>query len=253
MKPNLRMSSNLRVHISPIGYEFRRATEPLIKMQADKVYLITYRQDDDAAKFFAQVKKELAQNYKHIRVEEVFIDIWNLYECIEKFREIILKEKGNHIYVNVSTGTKITAIAGMLAAMLWKAIPYYAPVSYPPSKEIKIPSTEHVEVPDLLPVYDMIKPDKEIMLVLSLLKSHGGIMKKSHLIEKLEESGEIKIRDEKIIKLTPAAKHSQLRAILDPMEKEWHFIKIESSGRRSEIIITEQGETALKIFGVSNT
>lgn len=252
MKSNSSMSSNLRVHISPVGFEFRRVTEPLTRMQADKVYLVTYHQNDDAVKFFGQIKKEIAQNYKHIRVQEVFIDIWNLYECIEKFREIILKEKGNHIYINVSTGTKITAIAGMLAAMLWKAIPYYAPVSYPSPKEIKTPSTEHVEDPDLLPVYDMIKPDKETMLILSLLELSGGKMKKSKLIEKLEEVGEIKIRDENVTKLTAAAKHSQLRAILDPMEKEWHFVNIEASGRRSEVTISEQGKTALKIFGTTN-
>src|SRR3989344_5218468 len=106
------MSVNLRIHIAPVGFEFLRVTEPLIRMQADKVYLITYEKDDKAAKFFSQIKKELGQKYRHIKVEEVFVDIWNLYDCIEKFREIILSEKNNHVYINVSTGTKITAIAG---------------------------------------------------------------------------------------------------------------------------------------------
>lgn len=98
-----------------------------------------------------------------------FLDIWNLYECIEKFREIILDEKGNHVYINVSTGTKITAIAGMLSCMLWDAYPYYAPVSYP-TKETKILPTEHVQDSDILPVYDIKKPKSEFMLILSLLQ-----------------------------------------------------------------------------------
>src|SRR5579864_6987817 len=146
------MSGNLRIHIVPVGFEFLRVTEPLIRMQADKVYLVTYQEDDNATKFFAKIKKELSQKYRHIKVEEVFIDIWDLYECIQKFREIILLEKGNHVYINVSTGTKITAIAGMLSCMLWDAVPYYAPVRYPSSQEIEMP-TEQVLDPESLPVY----------------------------------------------------------------------------------------------------
>src|SRR5574341_882622 len=155
------MSRNLRVHIAPVGFDFRRVTVPLIQMQADKVYLVTYSPDDNAKKFFGQVKKELAQNYEHIQVQEVFLDVWNLFDCLEKFRQIILKENGNHIYINVSTGTKITGIAGMLSCMLWGASPYYARVSYPSAKETEIPPTEYVEEPDILPVYEIKKPGHE--------------------------------------------------------------------------------------------
>lgn len=244
------MSRNLRVHIAPVGFDFRRVTVPLIQMQADKVYLVTYSPDDNAKKFFGQVKKELAQNYEHIQVQEVFLDVWNLFDCLEKFRQIILKEKGNHIYINVSTGTKITGIAGMLSCMLWGASPYYARVSYPSAKETEIPPTEYVEEPDILPVYEIKKPGHEILLVLSLLKANGGRMKKARLIEKLESLEIIRIRDETKTELSSAAKHSQLRAILDPMENEWGYVEVKASGRRSEVFLTEKGGTALQIFGV---
>ena len=242
------MSANLRIHIAPVGFEFRRVTEPLIRMQADKVYLITYEEADAATKFFSQIKKELSQNYKHILVKEVFLNIWNLYECIEKFREIILNERGNHVYINVSTGTKITAMAGMLSCMLWSAYPYYAPVSYP-IKQTKALPTEHVQDSDILPVYDIKKPKPEFMLILSLLQFRGGVMRKSEIIEKLEEMKILRKTDETGRELKGPAKHSQLRALLDPMELEWNYVKVKASGRRSEVSITEQGETALKIFG----
>ena len=107
------MQRNLRVHVSPVGYQSLRISEPLIKMRADKVYLITYSSDNKTAKeYYNKILKELLQKYKHIKVEEVTINIWDLFECLEKFREIIKSEKGNHVYINVSTGTKITAIAG---------------------------------------------------------------------------------------------------------------------------------------------
>lgn len=248
------MSANLRIHIVPVGFEFRRVTEPLVRMQADKVYLVTYGKDDSARKFFLQIKKELGQNYKHIKVEEVFVDVWNLYDCIEEFREIVLEENkmGNHVYVNVSTGTKITSIAGMLSCMLWGAYPYYARVSYPSVKGIELPPTEHVEEPDLLPVYDVKRPKPELLLALSILKANRGRMRKVRLIEKLEAVGVIQLRDESKSALTKAAKHSQLRALIDPLEKEWKYIRVEAKGRRSEVIITEQGETALKIFGLQD-
>lgn len=245
------MPRNLRVHIAPIGFEFRRVTEPLVRMQADKVYLLTLSPQDRAKEFYVQIKGELSLNYKHIRIEEVFIDIWDFYACVEEFREIILKEQieGNHVYVNVSTGTKITAIAGMLSCMMWGGYPYYARTSYVTTREIEVPPTELVEEADILPVYDIKKPRPDILYVLSLLKENGGRLKKLRLIEKLESIGTIRLKDETKREFTESAKHSQLRAILDPMEIEWNYIKVEARGRRSEVFITEQGETALRIFG----
>jgi len=243
----------LRVHIAPVGFQFRRVTEPLIAMQADKAYLISYSQDDAAAKFLRQIVKHLDDNYKHIKVEEVFLDIWNLYACIEKLRDIILSEKGNHIHINVSTGTKITAIAGMLACMLWGATPYYARVSYPSTKESDTLQTEHVLEPDILPTYDINKPRAEFMLVLSLIKQVGGRIRKAELIQKLEHLNVIHPRDESRREFTEGAKHSQLRAILKPMETEWKYVRVESSGRRSDVFLTDQGDAALRIFGVMKT
>ena len=61
--------------------------------------------------------------------------------------------------------------------------------------------------------------------------------------------GLIRVKDENKRFLTEPAKHSQLRAILEPLEKEWKYVQVEASGRRSIVTITEQGETALKVFG----
>jgi hypothetical protein len=221
-----------------------------MKMLADKVYLVSLGGEDDAAvKFVSYMNRDLSQNYEHIKVVEVTVDVWDLYDCVGKYREIILKEKGNHLYINVSTGTKVTAIAGMLSCMLWRATPYYARVSYPQPKSVESPRTEHVLEPDLLPTYEIKKPKSEILLVLKMLKEHQGKLRKGGLIRELEVAGIIRVKDENIAELSESAKHSQLRAILDPMEREWGFITVEASGRRSEVSITEQGENALRIFG----
>lgn len=248
----LAMVKNLRIHIVPVGFEFRRVTEPLIELQADKVYLITYKKKDNATKFLSNIKKELSQNYKHVTIKEIFLDIWNLYNCIEKFREIIFEEKDNHVYINVSTGTKITAIAGMLSCMLWNAEPYYAPIWYK-NKKGKTILSQHVENSDMLPVYEIIKPPTKFMKILNLLQqSNDKMMRKSKLIDELEEMKILRMVDEKGMKLSGPAKHSHLRALLNPMELQWKYVTVKASGRRSEVTITEQGENALRIFGCEN-
>jgi len=243
------MSVKLRVHISPVGFEFLRVTEPLINMKADKVYLVSFKPDDAAKNYVSKIKMELSQKYKHIQVEDVYVDLWNLYDSVEKFREIIFKEEGNQVYINVSTGTKITAIAGMMVCMMWGAIPYYAKVSYKHSRRIEEYETEIVEDADILPVYDINKPERNIMLILKLIEKNGDKMRKSRIIDELKKADVIKIKDEKKTVLTKSAEHSQLRAILDPMENQWKFIRIESRGRMSEVSLTDKGKAALKIFG----
>lgn len=242
------MSANLRVHIAPIGFEYRRVTKPLIDMRADKVYLIKHKNNDKAANFYTQIEKELAQRYKHIQIEDVLLDIWDLYECIGGFRKIILQEEENQVYVNVSTGTKITAIAGMLSCMLWNAQPYYAPIFYV-NRTPMVNTSEHVSDPKTFPAYSINKPRSEFMQILDMLHRHGGTMKKYQIIEKLEEAEVIQKTDDKGVEFSASAKHSKLRSLLDPMMIEWKLISVKASGRKSEVSIEPQGETALKIFG----
>jgi len=243
------MSVRERVHISPVGFEFLRITTPLIDLKADKVYLICYQPDDAAKKYLAMIKEELSQKYRHIVIKEVFVDLWNLYDCVGKFREIIETEKANDIFINVSSGTKITAIAGMMVCMMSNAVPYYTGVSFVHSRRIEECETEILQNTDFLPVYSMNKPDRNMMFILDLLQKNGDKMKKSRIIDELKKNDTIKLKDEKKHILTKSAEHSQLRAILDPMENHWKFINVEARGRLSEVSLTDKGKAALKIFG----
>ena len=222
-------------------------------MRADIVYLVKYvDSDDDAAnEFYSKIMRELEQNYQQIQVKEVFLNLWDLYECMEGFRKIILDAGENHVYVNVSTGTKITSIAGMLSCMMWNAHPYYAPISYVGKKTI-IDVSEHVSESYDLPTYSIKQPKPEFMLILDVLNRHEGCMRKSLLIEELEGMNVIKSLDMDGNKLSSPAKHNRLRALLDPMEIEWNLITVRTSGRSSEVSVQEQGITALKIFGINN-
>src|SRR5881296_1292917 len=111
--------------------------------------------------------------------------------------------------------SKVSSIAGILAYMIWKGTPYYAHIEYNDKKDPAdgLPE-EDVTVIDEIPVYSINKPKAESLVVLKILDSvkegREGIpkiMKKSRLIEKLEESG---IIDKN---LSIGAKHSKLKGL----------------------------------------
>ena len=248
-------SSNLRVHISPVGFDpVDRIAGPLLQYKADKVYLVSKGKNDRASLNMTQIKAKLKE-HPHIELHEVYVDIWDLFCCLEKFRSIFESERGNHIHVNVSTGSKITAIAGMLACMLWKGAPYYAQLDYDGNGGNNRPATlldtRKVQDTEFLPVYQINMPVPESLQVLSIIDGKGsgsssGRMSKKELIEELQQL--------KIIPVYPPSKsrsapHSRLRAILDSLELQWQFVETRSRGRSSEVSLTEQGKSALRIFG----
>ena len=99
------MKTPLRVHICPVGFEVQRVADPLGRMRADKAYLVTYRADDPARQCVAKIKEDLLKKNSGIQVIEEYVNIWNLVDCIAKFKEIIRKERDNAVYINVSTGS----------------------------------------------------------------------------------------------------------------------------------------------------
>jgi hypothetical protein len=239
------MRTPLRVHICPVGFEVQRVADPLGRMRADKAYLVSYRADDPAHQCVSRIKEILLKENSGIQVIEEYVNIWNLVECITKFKEIIRKERGNAVFINVSTGTKVTAIAGTIVSMLEGSTPYYAKVDHAQQRQI-IPTREKVEEPFEVPVYGLHPPRPEALRVLEFVEKSGGSVRKKDLIKKLREI-EI-IRPVTKTDLSPAAAHSQLRALLDPLEREWHFVKVESRGRSSKVSLTEQGTIGLRIF-----
>ena len=242
------MVDYLRVHIVPVGHDSTRITEPLVRRKADKVYFIRHV-DDEKSSYYDFITEELKN--KGIEIHEKFVDIWDLFKCIEKFKEIVNLEKDNHVYVNVSTGSKISAIAGMLTSMLLENVePYYVHIEYPPQATTKV-KKQVVEKDDELPVFGINQPQKTFLTVLNILSKRDDKMKKSELIEKLVKNGVIKQKDTTKNVFTVHAKHSQLRAILDPMERNWDFVKIKGRGRSSKVEITSQGNFALRIFSNS--
>jgi len=199
---------------------------------------------------------KILRKEKYLQVEKRAMDIWNLFDCLQTYKKIINEEeekggKNAHIYINVSTGSKVSSIAGTLACMIWKGTPYYAHIEYNDKKDPAdgLPD-EDVTTIDEIPVYSINKPKPESLLVLKILHSikeeKPKMMKKSRLIEELEEAS---IIDKN---LSIGAKHSKLKGLLNSISiagSDNPLVEVEYKGKQSNVILTTQGESTLKIFG----
>jgi Family of unknown function (DUF6293) len=249
----------LRVHIATVGFRVRRVTEPLIRERADKVYLIT-KSHDLHPKTMASLDKilKILRKERYLQIEKRTTDIWNLFECLQTYKKIIKEEeerggKDTHIYINISTGSKISCIAGTMACMIWKGTPYYAHIVYNHVKKDPADGLpdEEVTTIDEIPVYSINKPKPESLAVLKILDSAKGgnrlkMMKKGRLIQELEEAGMIDNN------ASIGAKHSKLKGLLNSISiagSDNPLVEVEYKGKQSNVILTTQGESTLKIFG----
>jgi hypothetical protein len=240
---------NLRVHIAFMGYHVKRITDPLIRARADKLYLVTHYKENDKARKCKDNVLKILHKEKYIQIEKRTADIWNLFQCLGVYRDIIQHEQ-NSIYVNVSVGSKISAIGGILACMLYgKGTPYYAHIEYDDADKNEN-LDENVTKIEELPVYSLGTPKPESLSLLKILSlAPEKKLKKYSLIKKLEEMG---IIDKSF---SQAAKHSRLKSLLNPMGMDYppqvlqQRVEVENKGRQSNVILTTQGENTLKIFG----
>lgn len=240
------MRTNLRVHVACVGFEVNRIAKPIIDEKADKVYLITHSKDDGGLPYLREIL-EILEHYKNIDVHKITADIWDLFEVLDSFKNILQKEvvAGSHVYVNVSTGSKVASIAGTLACMLWKGTPYYARINYEDKRNFsEFVDYDVIDITEL-PVYSINKPRLESVVILRILSQFNGRLRKKMLIQRLEDEGIINKE------LTNEAKHSKLKALLNPLIAglDYPDVKVEYSGRQSNVILTPQGEATLRIFG----
>jgi hypothetical protein len=245
-----------RIHLAPVGFEVERVVEPVLTDRADRVYLITRDGDDAASGFLAEVERRLHAARWPVDVRLVPTPIWDVFGALAVYRQVFASEgRGDRnaanvvpIRVNVSTGTKITAIAGTLACMLWRGEPYYVQVSrawYSGMTPKVRPVNDVVRSIDPVAVYELRAPTAELVEVLEALARAGGTLRKRDLIRAL---GLDRPADH-----GPApsaqAQHSRLRIRLGPLETKWGFVAADATGGRGRVRLTPQGRLALTLFG----
>ena len=239
---------DLRIHIAPVGFEIDLIVLAAKKRRADKVYLMVHDNpsEDKAGPFVEKIKKLLTKENIEVAIERH--DRLDLFKIIKSIKKIIEKEKDNKIYVNLASGSKIQAIAGMMACMMFNknnnVIPFYVEAKeYLGFKGQQI--SEGIKEPFELPSYEIKIPEKKLIDALSLIREKGKITKKE-MAELADKEQLITINAEKE-NYSQARFTSLDKNIIEPLE-QWKFIEVEKIGRNRWIKITEEGINASKFL-----
>src|SRR5207245_8010793 len=114
----MRKIVNLRVHIAPVGFEIDRIAIPAKQMKADRVWLLMHLDPakDRALGYMEKIRAILKK--EKIDVNLAYTDRFDLFKILRAVREIVEKEKDNNFLINCSSGSKIKAIACMMACMM---------------------------------------------------------------------------------------------------------------------------------------
>lgn len=231
-----------RVHIMPVGYEKDRVTQSAIGYKADKVVLIGHTKDgSEDEKRLDEI--ELILEEQAIGVERTECDIFDLYDSLGLIAELITNFENEEVYVNVSTGSKVTAIAGMIACMAIDATAYYTKAAdysgeYP----------KDIESVQELPDYPIDAPERQQIVTLHVIKemqSKNVRPTKGKLIYMGQQLGLPFITENDV---KDKGKYRVLdNEIVEPMQ-EREYITVTQDGRNKVVELTEEGENALRAF-----
>jgi hypothetical protein len=255
----------LRVHVAPVGFEVDRIVLPAIKMKADRVWLIIHSEPhvDKGGRFVKLIQAKL----KDARIDclQAQADRIDLFDILRALRTIVLREKGNSILVNVSVGSKIQAIASMMACMMFKDIamikPYYVvPERYNSSlvkEDEEKQETEGVKDIIGLPEYKIEIPTDKLIRCLDIInKKTDGKITKRELKDLAIEHNLIYIDDNKktidgkkrVREYSDQAAYMTLnKNLIEPL-LDWRFITESKIGSHHVVSLTDDGKHALKFL-----
>ena len=243
--------AKLRVQIAPVGYEIDRVVLPAKQEKADKVWLLIHenKSEDKAIPFISKITNQLEK--LGIEVIQESHDRRDLFQIIRAVKNIIEKENGNEIYVNLASGSKIQAIGTMMACMMFNddsnIHPFYVEAKNYPGFEAKKPLSTGIKEIQNVPPYSIKIPDLKLINALRIIKDNGGKITKKKMAELAEKNNLISVnpKDEEhrsMVRFTSLDKN-----IIQPLE-EWGFIEIEKIGRNRWIIITQEGSNAAEFL-----
>ncbi|RDI70218.1 HFX_2341 family transcriptional regulator domain-containing protein [Halopelagius longus] len=233
-----------RVHVMPVGYENDRIVLSAERLRADRVVLLQYEDRTDHPSYAETVRHRLTE--RNIPHESVSCDIFDFYGSIGTIAEVATAfGDDNEVYVNLASGSKITAIGGMIACMATGATPYYVRAErYAAETEGDV--AEGIRTITELPTYPMDSPDTQHVAVLAYLYEEGEA-RKSDVIDygREEELPFIADHDASNAKSEYRLLDSH---ITKPLVRRG-YIDVETVGRSKRLSLTEAGENTLRAFG----
>ncbi|UHQ98910.1 DUF6293 family protein (plasmid) [Natrinema zhouii] len=232
-----------RIHIAPLGYEDERIYQPIIEEDADKAILLIHDQDEsESLGAKCREKVETALDDENIDYELRECNIFDLKEALGEFQNLIYQHHADAVFVNISTGSKITAISGMLACMMAGGRPYYVkPEDYGESTV-----SQGVEETFTVSAYPIEPPNEETIKVLEFIKEEndrGNDVIISDLNKFVNDENLSLVRG--IERQDSDNIYDLVRSNLIAPLSEREFIRVQRIGNEKRITLTEQGERVL--------
>lgn len=244
-----------RVHVVPLGFEYARLREPIVEWRADKVVAVEYAGGDAEVPYLRELLEELAAD-ERLELERRSCDIFDLYEALGVIAGAIDDHPDDEVYVNLSAGSKITAIAGMIACMAAGAHPIYARPDYGPESSQVPDEPLHAAVAETfeLPTYPIERPSTLHVAYLAYVaeRADDGAAGRYRGASKQELIEFGRDRGFDFIATSDASSHHGLyrlldRHVVDPLT-ERGYVEVKRIGRRSVVSLTPTGANALRAF-----
>lgn len=246
----------LRIHIAPVGFEVERIVIPAKKMRAEKVIMIANElAHDKASKFYTMVEMELHD--AGILTEIIRTPFFSLKDNMKLFSELINKNKTQLLSINISSGSKIQALAGFISVMAARSQDiqvstyYVEPEKYtedPPSNPISHGCRKIYD----LPIFPLYTPSKEIQYSVKLLSKRPY-----YKLELAIELAKVGIFNKELVDLedgTPKDQKARVSLqnsiegkVIQPMISD-KYATTEKVGRKVKITLTEFGRDASNLF-----
>lgn len=244
-----------RVQIVPLGFEYARLKEPILEWKADVVVAIEYSESEQDIPFLSELLTELEEN-ERILLDRRECDLFELYDALGTITKAITDYEMDDVYVNLSAGSKITAIAGMIACMASGASPFYARPDYRLDGE-QIPAEPlHSDVSEVfeLPTYPIERPSTTRLAFLARIEEgttdeaqgrYRGVSKKDLIEFAIEQEFGFVMQSE----TTSRKGYYRLlgRHVIDPLDENG-YIEIEKVGRQKFVSLTQEGRNVLRAF-----
>ena len=231
-----------RVHLMPVGYEIDRIVEPAAQLRADRVVLLQYDDETDHPSYADEVRERLDE--AGIAYETVACDIFDLYDSIGTIAELATTFAEHEVSVNLASGSKVTAIGGMIACMATGATPYYVRAErYAAETDGDV--AEGVREITELPTYPMDSPDPQQVAVLAHLAEAGPVTKRDLIgFGEREDLPFVVDYDAD----TRKGKYRRLESHVVRPLRERGYVDVEDVGRTKRVSITDRGANTLRAF-----
>jgi len=238
-----------RVHVVAQGWEVARIVEPLYELKADKVVLIRPENSELIAEFEDEMLADLEAT-ERIEVETRTASLYDLDSALQVFTQAVKDHEGDDVFINVSTGSKIAGIAGMMAAQTSEATPFYVRPTLGGSDDIALETPDEPLIPGAggiaeLPVFELQGPSSEQLQILGFLHGTDGVTKKELI--RYAEDQELPF----IVNTNSKSDEGRYRLleshIITPLTEN-EYVSVEKVGREKQVFLEQRGVDALAAF-----